>query len=112
MQARYRLRDRRDFDQMRQQGRSFARPTLVLSIRPNGLGHNRYGVVVGKRLGTAVIRNRVRRRLREAMRQLHPQLLPGYDIIVIARPALVDICFGDLRDTLQAVLCQAKLKVE
>ncbi len=110
MESRYRLRNSRDFEQMRQQGRTFSRPSLLLNVRANGLDYNRYGFVVGKRLGTAVTRNRIRRRLREAMRRLHPQLHPGYDVVIIARPPVGGAVFSSILDVLKDVLCQAKLK--
>lgn len=110
MESRHRLRNSRDFEQMRQQGRTFSRPSLLLTVRANGLDHNRYGFVVGKRLGTAVTRNRIRRRLREAMRRLHPQLRPGYDVVVIARPPVVNAAFSSILDALKDALGQAKLK--
>src|SRR5688572_24762935 len=47
------------------------------------------GLTTGRALGPAVVRNRVRRRLREAIRSLLPSLRPGWDVLVIARPAIV-----------------------
>lgn len=51
----------------------------------NRLGENRLGLTVGAKLGCAVVRNRVRRRLRECYRALMPQLNVGYDVVIVAR---------------------------
>ena len=50
---------------------------------PNGLNLTRYGFAVGRRLGKAVVRNRIKRRLREILRKA--PLSPGWDVIIIAR---------------------------
>ena len=69
---------------------------LVLYARRNRLGINRVGVTVSKKLGKAVVRNRVRRRLREVYRLHESRFLPGWDIVVVARGRAVDASFSDL----------------
>jgi len=85
-----RLRRSADFEVVRRRGRSVSGPLLVLAYRPNSLTHNRYGVAVGRRVGKAVRRNRVKRWLREAARRLHPHLRQGYDLVLIARGRIAD----------------------
>ncbi len=69
---------------------------LVMYARPNRMEVNRIGVTVSKKLGKAVVRNRVRRRLREVYRLSESRFLPGWDIVVVARSRAVDASFSDL----------------
>lgn len=69
---------------------------LVMYARRNREGINRVGVTVSKKLGNAVVRNRVRRRLREVYRLHESRFLPGWDIVVVARSRAVDASFPDL----------------
>lgn len=69
---------------------------LVLYARPNRTNGNRVGITVSKKLGCAVVRNRVRRRLREVYRLYEDRFLPGWDIVVVARSRCVDAAFCEL----------------
>ena len=69
---------------------------LVLYARPNHLGINRVGITVSKKLGKAHIRNRVRRRLREAYRLNEMRFCTGWDIVVVARSRCIDCDFDKI----------------
>ena len=69
---------------------------LVFYARPNRSAANRVGVTVGKKLGKAVVRNRVRRRLREIYRLNEHRFKPGWDIVVVARSRCIDADFQKL----------------
>ena len=69
---------------------------LVLYARRNRTNTNRVGVTVGKKLGHAVVRNRVRRRLREVYRLNEDRFLSGWDIVVVARSRCIKADFGKL----------------
>ena len=69
---------------------------LVFYARPNRLNINRVGITVSKKLGHAVVRNRVRRRLREVYRLNEDAFIPGWDIVVVARSRCVDAPFHNL----------------
>ena len=69
---------------------------LVLYARRNRTNTNRVGVTVSKKLGHAVVRNRVRRRLREVYRLNETRFSPGWDIVVVARSRCITADFGKL----------------
>ncbi len=76
----------------------FANGYLVLYARRNRLEINRVGITVGKKLGHAVIRNRVRRRLREVYRLNEESFQPGWDIVVVGRHKAIDADFQKLTE--------------
>ena len=84
-----------------------ANSCLVLYARKNRTGTNRVGITVSKKLGKAVVRNRVRRRLREVYRLNEEQFLPGYDIVIVARSRAVDVSFQKLTESLLTLSGQA-----
>lgn len=108
---RFRLRRPSEFEQIRRRGRSVASRLLVLSVAPNGLVHNRYGFAVGRRVGKAVRRNRVKRWLREIVRQLHPSLRQGFDLVLVARGALADesVTYHEVREAVEILIQRAGL---
>lgn len=69
---------------------------LVLYARRNRTDGNRVGITVSKKLGHAVVRNRVRRRLREVYRLHEEQFKPGWDIVVVARSRCINADFEKL----------------
>ncbi|OGR24198.1 MAG: ribonuclease P protein component [Desulfobacca sp. RBG_16_60_12] len=105
MRRQFRLRRRKEFDAVFRQGCTWANDLLVLRSLPNHLDYNRYGFVTSKRLGSAVARNRVRRRLREALRSL--PLLVGWDIVVSARASAAWTDFQDLKRRVAELLDRA-----
>ena len=74
----------------------YANGYLVLYARRNRTSTNRVGVTVGKKLGHAVVRNRVRRRLREVYRLNEDRFAPGWDIVVVARSRCIRADFQKL----------------
>ena len=107
MRREQRLRRPRDFALVRREGRSWPGRLLVLAARPNGLDLNRFGFSVSKRVGNAVTRNRVKRRLREAARLSN--VIPGWDILLIARAGAGDSDYRELEGSMTNLLKRAKL---
>jgi ribonuclease P protein component len=93
-----------EFARLAEGGVTRTHPLLVGRFARTDLDHARFGLATGRRLGGAVVRNRVRRRLREALRVMAPSFQPGWDVLIIARPAIVDAdqdsLVGALRRTL------------
>ncbi len=101
------LRKRSDF-LAANKGLRVARPGLVLLVRPNGGLGKRYGITVTKRIGNAVVRNRMKRRFRELLRAALPlEGLPDHDHVVIGREGGVERDFTRLREELAAALLRA-----
>lgn len=94
---------------MRRSGKSYAHPLVVLIAQENGGTRVRVGVAAGRTIGTAVSRNRAKRILREVMRSLLPNIASGWDLILIARPALISAAFEDVRQAVINLLHRAQL---
>ncbi len=90
-------------------GNSWVSNLVVMKALPNGLTLSRYGFSVGRRVGKAVVRNRVKRLLREILR-LTP-LLPGWDIIFIARPLAASADYTNLEKSVKGLLRRARVMV-
>lgn len=89
-------------------GLRIARPGFVLLARPNGLGQVRYGITVTKKIGAAVVRNRMKRRFRTLLREALPTAgLAGHDHVLIGREGGVERDFGKLREELAMALARA-----
>jgi len=80
-----RLRNNRDFRTVRAQGRAWVDDLVVLYALPNGRETTRIGITASKKLGKAVVRNKVKRRLREAMKLYRPRIAGGWDLVFAAR---------------------------
>ena len=74
----------------------FANSYLVLYAKRNRTDTNRVGITVGKKIGHAVVRNRVRRRLREIYRLNESKFAPGWDLVVVARSRCIRARFTEL----------------
>ena len=89
------------------EGSSWTSQVLVMRALPNGLSMSRYGFSVSKRIGKAVVRNRVKRLLREVLRVT--PLKPGWDIIFIARTAVAGTDYASLKKVVVGLLSRAHL---
>lgn len=89
-------------------GLRVARPGFVLLARPNGGLGKRFGVTVTKKIGNAVVRNRMKRRFRELLRAALPAVgLPDHDHVLIGREGGIERDFAQMRDELLAALARA-----
>lgn len=104
-----RLHRAQDYARLRREGSARRHAILLVSTASNALPKNRYGFIVGKTVGGAVVRNRIKRQLREAVRQLHPEVASGVDVVVIARPPIVGTPFATIEQVIRNCLQQARL---
>jgi ribonuclease P protein component len=93
-----------DFAAIQGRGTARSHPLLFARFLRTDLETTRFGLSTGRKLGGAVVRNRVRRRLREALRVMAPSFQPGWDVLIIARPALVAADHDALVDALRRLL--------
>jgi ribonuclease P protein component len=98
-----------DFEAVYERGRSWVSSEIVVRALPNGRDISRPGFAVGRRVGKAVVRNRVKRRLREIVRQ--KPLRPGWDIVIIARGPAARADFAGLERAVTGLLSRAGLLV-
>lgn len=90
------LKENRQFRRLYRKGTSGANAFLVLYCRRNGTAENRVGITVSGKLGCAVRRNRLRRRLREIYRLHEERFAPGWDMVVVARSRAMEADYGEL----------------
>ena len=93
-----------DFVAIQGAGTTRSHPLFAVRFLRTDLPTTRFGLSTGRRLGGAVVRNRVRRRLREALRVMAPSFQPGWDVLIIARPAIVDADHATLVGALSRLL--------
>ena len=103
-----RLTKRAQFAELYDRGKPWANALLVLRALPNGLCFNRYGFVVSGKLGKAVVRNRLRRQLREAARAIPTKA--GWDVVFIARKPAAGADYWKLRAAMEELLKRARLQ--
>ena len=85
MKAAVTVKENHEFRRIYRKGRSAVSPYLVVYCRKNRAGRSRIGYTVSNKVGHAVVRNRIRRRLREIYRLHERQIARGYDLVVVSR---------------------------
>jgi ribonuclease P protein component len=97
----------REFDRVFAGRKSAADAKLVVYAAPNGLAFTRLGIIAGKRLGNAVVRNRAKRLAREVFRTSREQIPAGYDLVVIPRNGARAADFAGIRSSLLSLARRA-----
>ena len=96
MKALYTVKKNSDFRRIYARGKSAVTPYMVVYCRKNQTQGNRTGYTVSAKLGHAVIRNRIKRRLREVYRENSASLRNGFDLIIVARSRAVNAEYSAL----------------
>lgn len=98
------IRSVKDFSALQTGGRSRADPLLILRWRRNEVERLRFGFSTSRKVGNAVVRNRIRRRLREVLRATDRRPTGGWDILVVCRPASAGAGYAELKSALDRLL--------
>ena len=110
LKSQFRLRNQEDFQKVFQKGRSTANRQFVIYVLPKeGQDQLRIGISVSKKLGKAVVRNRIKRLIREALRLNLPSIDWKGDLIVIARGPVAEMNYQEVADSLVHCLKKAKI---
>jgi len=109
VKRRHRLTDKERFRLVRETGVSYTHPLFVLCVLANEQPISRCGITVSRRLGKAVERNRVRRRISEAVRLIWDLVAPGWDMVWIARPASKSAEFAEIQEGCIRLLRRARV---
>ena len=101
----YRLRKKRDIEKVLKKGKSQTKDFLFLKFFANDLGKTRVGFIVSRRISTkAVVRNKIKRRLREAVKIYLPGFKSGYDLVFFARPGIDKKTFPEIKKTVEELI--------
>lgn len=103
-----RLVRRSEFEAVYREGRRRSSATFLVFLRANGLERDRFGMSVKKALGNAVVRNRMRRRIREVLRLHREEILPGWDVVIHPSRSVETLEFSKLETELLALLPREK----
>ncbi|HEU5409428.1 MAG TPA: ribonuclease P protein component [Candidatus Acidoferrales bacterium] len=108
----WRLVRRAEFDAVYREGRRRSGGNFVIFARKNGLARGRFGMSVKKALGTAVVRNRIRRRVRAVLRLHRQEIAPGWDIVIHPSRATATMKFAQIETELLGLLPRQKREME
>ncbi len=104
-----RLRKPADFQTVKQNGKRWRKGPMMVSVVQNNSEQSRFGFIIPKKVGNAVARNTVKRRLRRIIYQQLHQLHSGFDVVVIGYPKIASLSFSELEFLLLSVLSQASV---
>lgn len=109
MKKENRLRSNMEFKRVYSKGKNYWNRNLILYVRKNNTNITRIGFSVSKKIGKSVVRNKVKRRMREICRLRLDQLKEGYDLVFIPKKNVVDLTYKELESAMLHILKLGKL---
>lgn len=110
MRKEYRIKDNKEFQYIFNHGKSFANRQLVIYYMKDPMQkHFRVGLSVGKKIGNAVTRNRIKRYLRESFLDLEDKIKPTINIVIIARQPANKMNYHEIKASLNHLLSKQRL---
>lgn len=94
------LKKNREFQEVYQQGKSYANKYLVMYVKKNGFEKNRIGISVSKKVGNSVVRHRITRLVRESYRLNEEKFAKGFDLAVVSRTAAKGKSYNEMESAL------------
>lgn len=112
LSQKYRLKKRKEFNYIFKNGKSYSCKYLIINYLPTKLPELKVGFSVSKKIGNAVVRNKVKRRLREAFKASQPNIDTNYNYIFVARKGIENISYTEIANSLNFCLIKTKLMSE
>jgi len=97
----------KDFKRVNEIGSVVRHPLIVLVYAKNEESYSRAAVVASKKIGNAVKRNRVRRRMRACVDMIWPRIMPSWDLIFYSRPGITEAKFEEIQQAIDYLLTEA-----
>ena len=98
------LKENRDFRRVYNKGKSFVNPFFVVYVNKTRWDSVRLGITVGKKIGSAVKRNRAKRVITAAFSTVYPQIQAGYDFVIVARTRILNVKSTEVTSHLLKIL--------
>src|SRR5699024_5418330 len=113
MKKAYRVKKEKEFQKIIQLKQSFANRNFVLyKMHKAEQAHFRVGISVGKKVGNAVVRNRVKRQIRQGLFEIQKEISPEYDFILIGRPNIRQLTTEEVKKNLRHICRLANIMVD
>ena len=103
----FHLTQKKDFLRVKQDGRTIHHNLVVLAYAQNGMGVSRFAVVASKKVGNAVTRNRIRRRIKACLQESWQSVKPGWDLIFYSRTPVNEANYQEINKAIKHLLEKA-----
>jgi len=104
MKRENRLRSNMEFKKVYSKGKNYWNRNLILYVKKNNTNTTRIGFSITKKIGKSVVRNKIRRRMKEICRKKFHEMKDGYDLVFIPKKNIVDLSFKELESAMFHIL--------